>query len=505
MAGTTEALVALTRFGLGPRPGEAAAIAADPRGFVAAQCDRPQAARIDRPLEPSDVLIPGFVEARRARKMALATQTALASAKSAVGEMLGMAETPAGNDMQAGNDMAGNDMAGGGAMTADAKAAQRQKRRAMREEAPRAAVYAGDALKAELDARFDHAVATDDPLVERLVMFWSNHFAVSIEKGGLVRVLTGAYEREAIRPHVLGSFRAMLEAAVTHPAMQLYLDNDRSTAPESQMGRLRGIGLNENLAREILELHTLGVDGGYTQADVGSLALVLTGWTVDRTGGNGGRAFLSTRHEPGPVTVLGATYRDAGRDRLGLVLDDLAAHPATARHVAGKLVRHFVADAPPPGLVETVAAAFTQSDGDLAVTTRALVEADAAWQPPPAKARSPYEMCIAVERATGVSVAGQQAVFAVVRALGQKVWAPPSPAGFPDHDDTWLAGDALLERLDWSIAFARRAAGRLDVPALGGALYGDAYDPETAAVVRRAESREQALALLLMSPAFQRR
>jgi uncharacterized protein (DUF1800 family) len=233
---------------------------------------------------------------------------------------------------------------------------------------------------------------------------------------------------------------------------------------------------------------------------------VLTGWTVDRRDRHPGiepTLFLDEWHEPGAIPVLGTSYRAAGARQLDAVLDDLASHPATATHVARKLVRHFVADASPPDLVAAVAQAFRASDGDLAATTRALVTADAAWTPPAVKMRSPYELCLAGVRGTGVPL-GRPA-WPVVRALGQKVWAPPSPAGFPDADDSWLAGDALLERLDWATAYARAAGPRVDARMLARDLLGPSLDRDTEVTIARAESPEQALALLLMSPGFQRR
>lgn len=531
-----DALLALSRFGLGPRPGDLKAVGGDPRGFVLAQCGMAQATALAAPgLQPTEALMPAFFETRRNRKLALMAKEAAGQAQAAVGKMFGgaagMEGGAAAKDMGAdgmgaaaggmeaagameGAEAAAEEFALTGTLPADDKAARRAARDARRKEAGRgreggtpevqpAAAFAGGVLKAETDARYAHALATDAPLTERLVMFWSNHFCVSGEKGGLVRVIAGAYEREAIRPHVLGRFRDLLGAATTHAAMLIYLDNNRSVGPNSARGERKGKGLNENLARELLELHTLGVDGGYGQADVGALARILTGWTVDRTGAGEASVFRRVFHEPGAFTVLGKTYGEAGAGQLQAALDDLARHPATARHVARKLVRHFVADDAPPGLADTVAKAFRDSDGDLAVTTRALVAADAAWAPPPAKARSPYELCVAAERATGAGI-GRRGVFQVCRSLGQKIWSPPSPAGFSDADDAWIGGDALLERLDWATAYARTAAG-VETLALGDSLFGAGLDGETRTVLKRAESEEQALALLIMSPAFQRR
>ena len=199
-------------------------------------------------------------------------------------------------------------------------------------------------------ARIEHARTTDAAFLERLVMFWSNHFCVNANKGAVLG-MAGAFEREAIRPHVLGRFADMLLAVEQHPAMLIYLDNQASTGPNSQVGRNRGRGLNENLAREILELHTLGVDGGYTQADVTNLARVITGWTVGQpnqpNAEHGRFHFAPARHEPGRHPVLGKRYGDAGVRAGEACLADLARHPSTARHIARKLAAHFVAETPP--------------------------------------------------------------------------------------------------------------------------------------------------------------
>ncbi len=213
---------------------------------------------------------------------------------------------------------------------------------------------------------------------ERLVLFWSNHFCVSVAKGQITRATAGALEREAIRPHVFGRFADMLLAVEKHPAMLFYLDNRQSVGPGSRAARNRNVGLNENLAREILELHTLGVDGGYTQADVTALARIITGWSFvgagERLGPAGSFVFVANRHEPGEQLLLGKRYSDTGVEQGETALRDIARHPSTATHVARKLVRHFIsADAPPPAMIEHLAKVFRDTDGDLAEVSRALV------------------------------------------------------------------------------------------------------------------------------------
>ena len=239
---------------------------------------------------------------------------------------------------------------------------------------------------AEAKARFSGTVHVPQiGFGERLAMFWANHFAISAAKGPHVRVIAGAFEREAIRPHVFGRFADMLLAVETHPAMLFFLDNQQSFGPNSVAGQNRKRGLNENLAREILELHTLGVNGGYTQDDVTSLARIITGWTVvgreGRLGPPGTFAFFANAHEPGDQRLLGKTYVDAGFEQGRAALMDLARHPATATHVAVKLARHFISDDPPKALIDKLATTFKATEGDLAAVSTALVEAEESWAP----------------------------------------------------------------------------------------------------------------------------
>jgi uncharacterized protein (DUF1800 family) len=272
-------------------------------------------------------------------------------------------------------------------------------------------------------------------------MFWSNHFCVSVTKGP-VRGLAGSFEREAIRPHVLGRFADMLRAVERHPAMLIYLDNAQSVGPNSKAGVRNAKGLNENLAREILELHTLGVHGGYRQEDVANLARLITGWTVgglDQKEVEPGMFwFAANRHEPGARTVLHKTYT-AGSEQAGLsCLADLARHPATSRRVAVKLARHFVSDAPPPDLVARLEKTFRDSDGDLLSVSRALVSAPEAWEPGPRKVVPPYDFVIALTRGFALTPPPQE-LLRLSGVLGQPLWQPPAPSGWPDDDDAWMA------------------------------------------------------------------
>jgi uncharacterized protein (DUF1800 family) len=355
----------------------------------------------------------------------------------------------------------------------------------------------------ELSARYDGSLRT--PVIgfnERLVMFWANHFAVAVNRSLPVGVLAGAYEREAIRPHIFGSFTDLLISVERHPAMLMYLDNHQSIGPNSRANRKGQRGLNENLAREILELHTLGVNGGYAQADVTSFAKVITGWGLDREAGTFG--FNANQHEPGPQTVLGKVYAQAGQDQGLAVLNDLARHPATANHIAYKLARHFVADVPPPSLVEKLSQGFTRSDGDLKTVYETLIDAPESWNPQPAKIRSPQEHLIAMIRASDAKMK-PALVATTLKAMGQPLWEPPGPNGFADTADVWASPEGLSTRLEVANSLSIRAAERLDARELGDSLFGPSLGETTRTAIARAESRSQGLAILFMSPEFMRR
>jgi uncharacterized protein (DUF1800 family) len=365
-----------------------------------------------------------------------------------------------------------------------------------------------EVFQSETLARLD---AAKEPLAgfgERLVLFWSNHFCISARKGGGVRILAGAYEREVIRPHVSGRFEDMLLAAEKHPAMLLYLDNQQSMGPNSRGGQRQQRGLNENLAREILELHTLGVDGGYGQEDVTALARILTGWRFARNDNapseEGRFSFNPNLHEPGDHKVLGVVYRE-DEDRQGAAaLRALARHPSTARHAARKLATHFVSDAPDPALVSRLETTFLDTGGDLAAVSRALIDAPEAWAAEPLKLRTPYEFVAASVRASGVPTEARQ-INGALMAMGQPLWSPSGPNGFPDQTSAWLSPEGLKARLDFAARFAEAWPGDAKPSDVLEDIAGPIVSDQTRRAVARAESRPQGFALLLMSPEFQRR
>jgi uncharacterized protein (DUF1800 family) len=467
MRDSDKAALALHRFGFGPRAETIAVIASDPQGALAAELDRPNAGQIVDPgLLSSDAAFRAMFEFNAAR----AAQAKLAA-------------RPAG---------ASNP----GMEPVSDKAEKSTPGEPDQEPLPRRNFLA------EAKARIDAARGAEIGFVERLVWFWSNHFCVSLDTS----VMAGGYEREAIRPHVLGRFIDMLLAAESHPAMLIYLNNALSIGPDSVAGINRGKGLNENFAREILELHTLGVRTGYTQADVISFAKALTGWTLRSPVGDpdiGGQfVYIPRAHEPGAETVLGKTYPDNGVAQARAVLADLARHPATATHIATKLAIHFVTDNPPAGLIDRLARCFRDTDGDLKAVAKALIAAPEAWMPQRAKLKRPGEWLVAALRATGQ--AGDIRRFVAAEALlGEPLWRPPAPKGFPDDNASWL--DGLAERLEIANTFAQRLGPSLDPAAVMDAALGPLASVETRQAIARAESRPQALTFALMAPEFLRR
>jgi len=419
------ALTALHRFGLGAlggSPGEIVRIAADPKGFVKSQLlHRGAVALVGPELMRSDAAFRSHRTAEERRRRERESIAAAHAAQTAPTGQPGSPAPAAAVAMAAASAPAGAQVVS----LAAAKPAP---------PLPLAPPIEQTIFQAEVQARFARLVDTENAFLERLVLFWSNHFAVSLAKGGPMRVLAGAFEREAIRPHVLGRFADMLVAVEKHPVMLIYLDNQQSIGPASRSGQNGRRGLNENLAREILELHTLGVDGGYSQDDVTSLARIITGWTFvqpDDDALYGGRfTFAPVRHEPGRHVLLGKTYPEGGLEQGEEALADIARHPAAAHHIAAKLARHFVADDPPPALVENLTHVFRITDGDLYAVSYALVDAAEAWDREARKLRSPEEFVIAAFRALRRPATGPQIVN-MMNALGQPLWYPPGRTAFP--------------------------------------------------------------------------
>jgi len=476
--GKDAAALALHRFGFGPMRDQLVVVAGDPRGAILADLDRPQAGSVAGALPTSSEAARAVFDfqAERQAKQKLAQRLQKQVDSDGTAPPSSQAVT---------------------AMSADPLTGQKP--------TDNQPPLPQQLFLNEAKARVDAAIGADIGFVERLVWFWSNHFCISAEK---VVAMAGPYEREAIRPYVLGRFVDMLQAAESHPAMLVYLDNEQSMGADSIAGINRDKGLNENLAREIMELHTLGVRSGYTQKDVTSLANVITGWTLipPAQPDHGGEfAFAKRLHEPGDKIVLGKTYPDTGLGQGRAVLADLARHPATAQHVAEKLARHFVADVPPPTLVAKLEQTFKDSDGNLKELARTLVIADESWAPQRGKLKPPSTWIVAVLRLAGPMALPPNAIGRVTgaqAALGEALWRPPAPNGYPDTEAAWI--DGVPHRLDIANEFAGRVAANADPQALLDAGLGPLASAQTRQTVERAESRAQALTLLVMAPEFLR-
>lgn len=430
----TQAAIATSRYGFGARAGELATAGHDPRGWLLAQLRTPY--RAPRELDT------------------------LASGREILATFLAARAT---------------------------RAAQRDR---VKQAAEGVRAHLLPHYLAQATARTRIAITSDGSFRERLVHFWSNHFAVSIDKP-ICLGTAGSLENEAIRPRIDGRFVDLLLSVERHPAMITYLDNQHSTGPNSELGarlapRSRGPargrhGLNENLAREILELHTLGVGSGYTQADVTSFAAVISGWSI---GGGEGRfadgepgafIFRPALHEPGSKTVFGRHYADAGIAQ-------------------GQAV-----------LIDRLARAYGSSDGHLPTVYDALVSWDGAWQREPQKFKQPQEFVYSALRALEVTAHEPKALLAPFEVLGQRHWSPGSPAGWPDRQADWDGADALMKRVEWSVAFADRLGDAHSAIAAADLALGPLASAHTRRSIDNAASGSQGLALLLMSPEFQRR
>jgi uncharacterized protein (DUF1800 family) len=473
------AAIALNRFGLGARPADAAP--ADARGWLLGQISR---------FDPRPAVITALPDAA-AMTLQYRQNLAQLRRQGVVGiRRPGDPEPPKGPEAEA-----------------MANTAQRERRQAF------AQAYGG-----QVNARLALSLTTATPFAERLVHFWANHFAISTDKLATA-TMGGPLEFEAIRPNIGGRFADMLLAVIRHPGMQFYLDQAQSIGPNSLLGEAarrrnapRQPGLNENLAREILELHTLGA-GNYTQADVAGLTRALTGWSI---GGfvrrplgvaapDGQFVFQPNWHEPGSVTVAGRPYRQNGEAQALAILNDLALNPLTARRLALKLARHFVADAPPPALVDRMAAAYLAGGGQLPALYRALIEAPEAWATPLAKFKTPWDWLVSSLRALGRENVPPLQAIGALRELGQPVWRPGSPAGWEDDAARWAAPDALLRRVEVASRIAAPLAASIDARSLAPRILPGTLSAATASAIARAESPAEGLALLLVAPEFLRR
>ncbi|MBS0362868.1 MAG: DUF1800 family protein [Proteobacteria bacterium] len=494
------AAIAVTRFGLGAKPGELAAARSDPQGFLKTQIRRTGADQ--PPGQPASTAqrmaeFRDFRKERREERLEKAADTRPAS--SATGADPAMMDAARPNRREAADPV-------------------KQIGNVLRKD-----------IAADFGARVELAATTDAAFRERWALFWANHFTVSATKP-IAGTVVGPFEAEAIRPHVFGRFGDLLDAVETHPAMLTYLDQIQSVGPDSPAaefvkngrGRGRGAGLfggqlqqtaqrtpglNENLAREIMELHTVGVNGGYTQADVTEFARAMTGLSIgaERDGAYGTAVFREQAHEPGVRTVMKVRYDGDGRRQTAQILADLAAKPQTAQFVCGKIARHFVADDPPPALVARLTDAWMRSGGDLTVVAETLVSAPEAWDPVPGKFKTPYEFIVSSFRAAGAQPVGFQQLGPILTSLGQKPFSAPSPKGWAEDAQSWAAPDAIVKRMQFAQTFSQNVVRDRDPKQLAADALGERLTPDTAKAIARAESRPEGFALLLMSPEFQRR
>lgn len=459
-SGDIEQLAAAVRFGLGARASDIEAMAGDPRGWLLAQIDRPSN-------EPGPVVAPEVkLDVSKYYASRLAEFAALRA-----------------------NDQDQVDLI-------------------IRDRRPLTVRIRSTLASAELEG-LRRAVTTEAPFRERLVRFWTNHFSVW-PKSRNGRVAVPYFEQSAIAPFVTGPFEELLLSSTRHPAMQIYLDNWKSVGPNSPIGLKQETGLNENLAREILELHTLGSEGGYTQDDVIALAAALTGWTFrspHEAETSWDFVFRKRRHEPGAVTVMGKTYEPGDGQTAELVLRDISRHPSTARHLSTKLARHFVADVPPEAAIEKLSAVYLDSGGDLGEVSRALVSLDEARDHLFSKLKQPGDFVVSSLRALDFDIDEDLAKLAAAHqtAMGQPPLKPPGPQGWYDTFGDWNDPSSLRRRVEWGVALAARGGDTLTPIAATDRNLGTHLDRDTRLAIERAPSRQEAAALLVASPLFQRR
>jgi len=338
-----------------------------------------------------------------------------------------------------------------------------------------------------MQSKLLRATYSERQLQEVMTDFWFNHFNVFLGKGA-ERYLVTSYERDVIRAHALGKFRDLLLATAKSPAMLWYLDNWQSVGPNSQAagrGKSNGKpaqGLNENYAREVMELHTLGVNGGYTQKDVTELARVLTGWTLEEPREGGGFVFRAPRHEPGDKTVLGRVFHEDGQREGEAALTMLASQPATAKFISTKLAQRFVSDTPPPALVDAMAQTFLQSDGDIKAVMRTMLHSPEFWSMKQyrAKVKTPLEFTVSAIRATNAEMTRVQSVTDALNRMGMPLYGAQPPTGYSMHAESWVNSGALLSRMNFALALGSGKLGgvRMDTATLAGP--GDAVQVQQA-------------------------
>jgi uncharacterized protein (DUF1800 family) len=469
---------ALARFGLGPAGAETPPD--DPAAWLLNQLRQPDAPAAALDVAPPSTAV-GLAAMRADREARVAARQNRAS------DTMPPNGDPAQRTGQPGTGQPGTGQPGTGPPAPERESRSR-------------ALYRAQGL-----AAITRAVTTTTPFRERLVWFWTNHFTVSLRRPPCA-ALAGAFVEEAIRPHVTGRFSDMLRAVMRHPAMLIYLDNAGSVGPNSPGGLRSHRGLNENLARECLELHTVSPDAGYAQDDVTSFARILTGWSVEAKDDPTGFVFRPRVHEPGEHTLMGKRFPE-GEAGGAEALRFLANHPATHRFLATKLARHFVADTPPPAAIGRIEGILRDTGGDLGQAAAGLVDLEDAWTPG-TKLRAPVDLVVAGFRALAVPPGEwtdpAPPFLAILAGLGQPLWTAPAPNGWPDEASAWSGPEAMMRRIDWAFAVSGRIGDR-DPMEIADAALGPLSRPETRNAMAHAGSRREALTMLLTSPEFQRR
>ncbi len=444
-----QAMIAVNRFGLGARPGEFQAALPDPRGWLLEQLVSP---KFDAGIGSTPSAFQAFQQLNEMKKQRKKTESTKADKK-------GRKANPVRSlHMQ----------------------------------------LLHDGIK--------QSINTTTPFSIRLLDFFSNHFSVSAVNNPM-RALSPLLEREAIAPKLYGQFEDMLIAVEQHPAMILYLNNEKSIGPQSRMARRKKVGLNENLAREILELHTLGVDGGYDLKDIQELAMAISGWSVSRPKRESTVGFIyrEAGHQPGVRTVVGKRYAQKGISQGESILRDLARHPSTAKFVSFKLAQHLISDQPPEALVSAMTKTWLATDGNIKAVISTLIGHDSAWQPTLQKFKTPREFVVSSIRACDMGTRGRgiRQLVNTLAVMGQRPFNAGSPAGYSALGDAWSGSDALMKRIDWVSRLSLYV--KRDPKHIAGQVFGEQLSDNTAQAMARAESRRQSLALLLLSPEFQRR
>ncbi|PHS24262.1 MAG: hypothetical protein COA84_09745 [Robiginitomaculum sp.] len=505
------ALTAAHRFGLGARFGELDTIAPDPKTWLNAQLTDVSSTLDTFGLMSSVeavTLFFDYLRTKREEKKAAAAATFGTQSKTAKStnkeRLLAFASTI--DEIKSTEQMArqsAKDISGLAKAASDASKAKTVKT---------SQDLLQDMYKSLIDdvsVRTLHATLTPASFRERLVRFWSDHFSVDFDKS-LITVPTAiTMEREAIRPHVTGKFYDMLVAVESHQGMLIYLDNWTSIGPNSWAGQEFNLGLNENLARETLELHTLGVGGGYSQDDIIEYAKAITGWTMGNLNFNedslGAFVYQPLFHEPGTRTIMGKSYPDTGMNQALNALQDFVRHPSTAKHIARKLAFHFHSDTPPQSLIDKLAQVFTDTDGDLLQVSLALVGADEMWDGQFLKLRNSEEFLLASYRAFDLSNLAPDETFNVFELMGQVPFTAGSPAGWPDDEASWASSSTIAARLNLSVLIGNLIDNVPLPPDYANDLVGPILSTNSTQILSGAFTKAQGYALMLMTPEMQRR